>query len=145
MNYYFITNQFNPGAKVTYNGTTQTISKDLPYLAFIVTSKDLVVINPQDEQTVISGDVSFDDSIVNLYRVSFDNYTKFLPSQAIFSIDPNTYLPITPSAVTSIALLPFKDWYSSNKTDSRIVKILALPYAPFDLTFSSGAYDIPTG
>ena len=40
----------------------------------------------------------------------------------------------------------FKAWYENNKTDTRLVKILELPYAPFDeKTDSSGKMIIPDG
>ena len=43
-------------------------------------------------------------------------------------------------------LMSFSEWYESNKTDPRIIKIIELPYPPFnEITDSSGSLEIPTG
>lgn len=44
------------------------------------------------------------------------------------------------------AVLPsFQQWFESHKTDSRLVKIMELPYAPFDTTYVNGKLKIPAG
>ena len=44
------------------------------------------------------------------------------------------------------AVLPaFYQWFDSHKTDSRLVKIMELPYAPFDTQYVNGKLKIPAG
>lgn len=43
-------------------------------------------------------------------------------------------------------LISFSEWYEDNKTDPRLIKIIELPYPPFNETKdSSGGLEIPTG
>ena len=43
-------------------------------------------------------------------------------------------------------LMPFSEWYEDNKTDPRLIKIIELPYPPFNETKdSSGGLEMPTG
>ena len=43
-------------------------------------------------------------------------------------------------------LMPFSFWFESNKTNSRLIKIIELPYAPFEVTYEDGnKMVIPTG
>lgn len=43
-------------------------------------------------------------------------------------------------------LMSFSEWYEDNKTDPRLIKIMELPYPPFNETInSSGGLIIPTG
>lgn len=45
---------------------------------------------------------------------------------------------------TYSSLLTFDQWYESNKTDSRIVKIRELPYAPFQESYSNSTLNLPS-
>ena len=43
-------------------------------------------------------------------------------------------------------LMPFSFWFESNKTNSRLIKIIELPYAPFEVVYEDGnKMVIPTG
>lgn len=43
-------------------------------------------------------------------------------------------------------LIPFNAWFNSNKTNSRLIKIIELPYAPFEVTYEDGnKMAIPNG
>lgn len=43
-------------------------------------------------------------------------------------------------------LMSFSEWYEDNKTDPRLIKIIELPYPPFnEIEDSSGGLEIPTG
>lgn len=50
-----------------------------------------------------------------------------------------------PVYFTTSQLNPFKTWYKQFKTDPRLIKIIELPYAPFDYTESGGIFSIPNG
>lgn len=42
-------------------------------------------------------------------------------------------------------LNPFKAWYKQFKTDPRLIKIMELPYAPFDYQETDGIFQVPNG
>ena len=42
-------------------------------------------------------------------------------------------------------LNPFKAWYKQFKTDPRLIKIIELPYAPFDYAETDGIFNVPNG
>lgn len=42
-------------------------------------------------------------------------------------------------------LNPFKAWYKQFKTDPRLIKIIELPYAPFDYRETDGIFQVPQG
>lgn len=50
-----------------------------------------------------------------------------------------------PVYFTTSQLNPFKAWYKQFKTDPRLIKIIELPYAPFDYTETDGIFNIPNG
>ena len=50
-----------------------------------------------------------------------------------------------PVYFTTSQLNPFKAWYKQFKTDPRLIKIIELPYAPFDYTETNGIFQIPNG
>ena len=50
-----------------------------------------------------------------------------------------------PVYFTTSQLNPFKTWYKQFKTDPRLIKIIELPYAPFDYTETDGIFNIPNG
>lgn len=50
-----------------------------------------------------------------------------------------------PVYFTTSQLNPFKVWYKQFKTDPRLIKIIELPYAPFDYTETNGIFNIPNG
>ena len=50
-----------------------------------------------------------------------------------------------PVYFTTSQLNPFKTWYKQFKTDPRLIKIIELPYAPFDYTETNGIFQIPNG
>ena len=50
-----------------------------------------------------------------------------------------------PVYFTESQLNPFKTWYKQFKTDPRLIKIIELPYAPFDYTETNGIFNIPNG
>ena len=50
-----------------------------------------------------------------------------------------------PVYFTTSQLNPFKTWYKQFKTDPRLIKIIELPYAPFDYAETNGIFQIPNG
>ena len=50
-----------------------------------------------------------------------------------------------PVYFTTAQLNTFKAWYKQFKTDPRLIKIIELPYAPFDYTETDGIFNVPNG
>lgn len=50
-----------------------------------------------------------------------------------------------PVYFTTARLNTFKAWYKQFKTDPRLIKIIELPYAPFDYTETDGIFNVPNG
>ena len=50
-----------------------------------------------------------------------------------------------PIYFTTAQLNTFKAWYKQFKTDPRLIKIIELPYAPFDYTETDGIFNVPNG
>ena len=50
-----------------------------------------------------------------------------------------------PIYFTTARLNTFKAWYKQFKTDPRLIKIIELPYAPFDYTETDGIFQVPNG
>ena len=65
------------------------------------------------------------------------NYTTSAPHQ-YWQWDNPVYF-------TEAQLNTFKAWYKQFKTDPRLIKIMELPYAPFDYTETDGIFNVPNG
>ena len=50
-----------------------------------------------------------------------------------------------PVYFSTAQLNTFKAWYKQFKTDPRLIKIIELPYAPFDYTETDGIFNVPNG
>ena len=50
-----------------------------------------------------------------------------------------------PVYFSTAQLNTFKAWYKQFKTDPRLIKIIELPYAPFDYTETDGIFNVPSG
>lgn len=63
----------------------------------------------------------------------------------LVGLDDSTKVLIMAGAALA-DLLPFSEWYSLNKTDARLVRIVELPYAPFQKKVdANGKLNIPEG
>lgn len=50
-----------------------------------------------------------------------------------------------PVNFTGSVLMPFSDWFATRKTDSRLIKIMELPYAPFKVGYTDNRMNVPHG
>lgn len=63
----------------------------------------------------------------------------------LVGLDDSTKVSIMAGAALA-DLLPFSEWYKLNKTDARLVRIVELPYAPFQKSVdANGKLNIPEG
>lgn len=66
--------------------------------------------------------------------------TKYWPREGRISYENPVEIK---AGSTYETLTSFETWYSTHKTDGRLVKIRELPYAPFPVTKESGYFQIP--
>ena len=142
----------NTAFTTTINGISYTISKSSQYkgIAFVKRSVNNVAYLLRESDAVLTGpigdsaltdvtatvnvkvcrgyDPGTDTSIYNYYYI-------------LGQVDARNYSTIKVGQ-TSATLLSID---SVDRTDTRIVKIIKMPYAPFTLDFSLGKLNIPTG
>ena len=142
----------NTAFTTTINGISYTISKSSQYkgIAFVKRSVNNVAYLLRESDAVLTGpigdsaltdvtatvnvkvcrgyDPGSDTSIYNYYYI-------------LGQVDAREYSTIK-IGQTSATLLSID---SVDRTDTRIVKIIKMPYAPFTLDFSLGKLNIPTG
>lgn len=139
---YVMTAGLNDGEIVKFNSSTFTVGSNTDYLVFIVeaqiTGKKLTLLSKSGSQGAASS-ISFSQNS-KLYKSSGSTLSEYLSN-----FNTSDYVDVVTSTSSTVSLTTFSDWYQNNKTDSRIVKILALPYPPFTQSYSSSAMNIPTG
>ena len=127
------------------SGNSQRIVRmaDYSYAAFVIESDCI------HAYVYLLSNVEFDikaDEIVftvckQIYRQSATFGTNF----AVSNLDFNNPL-VMDSGMSTGTLTAFGKWYDNNKTDTRLVRILELPYAPFNEEYdSSNKLIIPSG
>lgn len=127
------------------SGNTQRVVRmaDYSYAAFVIESDCI------HAYVYLLSNVEFDikaDEIVftvckQIYRQSATFGTNF----AVSNLDFTNPL-VMDSGMSTGTLMAFGRWYDNNKTDTRLVKILELPYAPFNEEYdSSNKLIIPSG
>lgn len=127
------------------SGNNQRIVKmaDYSYVAFVIENGCI------HAYVYLLSNVEFDikaDEIVftvckQIYRQSATFDTNF----AVSNLDFNNPL-VMDSGMSTGTLRAFESWYQDNKTDTRLIKIMELPYAPFNEEYDSeNKLIIPTG
>ena len=87
-------------------------------------------------------------SIATADPMTIDGASVLYKQPAGFAIDtPDGYWQFNdPVQISGATLLSFSEWFESHKTDSRLVKIIELPYAPFEVEYAStGKFKTPMG
>ena len=147
---YAMSKAFNKGDTfILYNAagsaSTYTIG-DTYQGAFFVRSENgyvgVWVLNSSDDLVSIgSADKITFTTCKQIYRQPWTRGDEGLHPSAI-----TNETPVAVNAGESITVLTnFNTWYAANKTDSRLVKIRELPYAPFKETYKNNQLVIPSG
>lgn len=127
------------------SGNTQRIVRmaDYSYAAFVIESDCIhayVYLLSNVEINIKADEIVF-TVCKQIYRQSATFGTNF----AVSNLDFTNPL-VMDSGMSTGTLTAFGRWYDNNKTDTRLVKILELPYAPFNEEYdSSNNLIIPSG
>lgn len=90
-------------------------------------------------------DIKADEIVFTVCKQIYRQSSAFGTNFAVSNLDFNNPLVMN-SGMSTGTLRAFESWYQDNKTDSRLVKIIELPYAPFNEEYdSTNKLIIPTG
>ena len=90
-------------------------------------------------------DIKADEVVFSICKQIYRQSVAFDTNVSLSSLDFNHPLVMN-SGMSTGTLRAFESWYQDNKTDSRLVKIIELPYAPFNEEYDSdNKLIIPSG
>lgn len=90
-------------------------------------------------------DIKADEIVFTVCKQIYRQSATFGTNFAVSNLDFTNPL-VMDSGMSTGTLTAFGSWYDNNKTDTRLVKILELPYAPFNEEYdSSNKLIIPSG
>ena len=134
--------EHNRGMSITFNGITYTIDGESKQFMMRFTSSKKIEINAFE---------------VNNWRYWSDIESVAVNKTTALYIQPSTYDILTdtskkywkwddPVYFNGSSLTPFSVWYKTHKTDNRLIKIIELPYAPFEVSYDThNKFIVPNG
>ena len=127
------------------SGNSQRIVRmaDYSYAAFVIESDCIHAYVYLLSNVEI--DIKADEIVFTVCKQIYRQSATFGTNFAVSNLDFNNPL-VMDSGMSTGTLTAFGRWYDNNKTDTRLVKILELPYAPFNEEYdSSNKLIIPSG
>lgn len=127
------------------SGNSQRIVRmaDYSYAAFVIESDCIHAYVYLLSNVEI--DIKADEIVFTVCKQIYRQSATFGTNFAVSNLDFNNPL-VMDSGMSTGTLTAFSRWYDNNKTDTRLVKILELPYAPFNEEYdSSNKLIIPSG
>lgn len=127
------------------SGNTQRIVRmaDYSYAAFVI--EDDCIHAYVYLLSNVEFDIKADEIVFTVCKQIYRQSATFGTNFAVSNLDFNNPL-VMDSGMSTGTLTAFGRWYDNNKTDTRLVKILELPYAPFNEEYdSSNKLIIPSG
>lgn len=127
------------------SGNTQRVVRmaDYSYAAFVIESDCIHAYVYLLSNVEI--DIKADEIVFTVCKQIYRQSATFGTNFAVSNLDFNNPL-VMDSGMSTGTLIAFGRWYDNNKTDTRLVKILELPYAPFNEEYdSSNKLVIPSG
>lgn len=127
------------------SGNTQRIVRmaDYSYAAFVIENDCIHAYVYLLSNVEI--DIKADEIVFTVCKQIYRQSATFGTNFAVSNLDFNNPL-VMDSGMSTGTLTAFGRWYDNNKTDTRLVKILELPYAPFNEEYdSSNKLIIPSG
>ena len=127
------------------SGNTQRIVSmaDYSYAAFVIENDCIHAYVYLLSNVEI--DIKADEIVFTVCKQIYRQSATFGTNFAVSNLDFNNPL-VMDSGMSTGTLTAFGRWYDNNKTDTRLVKILELPYAPFNEEYdSSNKLIIPSG
>lgn len=127
----------NPNAVISHGIINFELKSNVDW-AMLYFSTNTITLLRHDGNGETTNDIpSVSINKTNVVYKQPSNYTTSSPHQ-YWQWDNPVYF-------TTSQLNPFKTWYKQFKTDPRLIKIIELPYAPFDYTETDGIFNIPNG
>lgn len=127
----------NPNAVISHGIINFELKSNVDW-AMLYFSTNTITLLRHDGNGETTNDIpSVSISKTNVVYKQPSNYTTSSPHE-YWQWDNPVYF-------TTSQLNPFKTWYKQFKTDPRLIKIIELPYAPFDYTETNGIFNIPNG
>ena len=127
----------NPNAVISHGIINFELKSNVDW-AMLYFSTNTITLLRHDGNGETTNDIpSVSINKTNVVYKQPSNYTTSSPHQ-YWQWDNPVYF-------TTSQLNPFKTWYKQFKTDPRLIKIIELPYAPFDYTETNGIFNIPNG
>ena len=127
----------NPHAVISHGIINFELKSDVDW-AMLYFSTNTITLLRHDGNGETTNDIpSVSINKTNVAYKQPSNYTTSSPHE-YWQWDNPVYF-------TTSQLNPFKTWYKQFKTDPRLIKIIELPYAPFDYAETDGIFNIPNG
>ena len=127
----------NPNAVISHGIINFELKSNVDW-AMLYFSTNTITLLRHDGNGETTNDIpSVSINKTNVVYKQPSNYTTSSPHQ-YWQWDNPVYF-------TTSQLNPFKTWYKQFKTDPRLIKIIELPYAPFDYTETDGIFNVPNG
>ena len=127
------------------SGNTQRVVRmaDYSYAAFVIESDCIHAYVYLLSNVEI--DIKADEIVFTVCKQIYRQSATFGTNFSVSNLDFTNPL-VMDSGMSTGTLIAFGKWYDNNKTDTRLVKILELPYAPFNEEYdSSNKLIIPSG
>lgn len=134
----------------TINTKTAVIGDSVSWLVlYLSSSGELLFTDNTLSAAHEVTEISIEASKATVAYVPFTTYLDQPPSERLIYIDPNHLLNLAVSETVQTIIPAFSEWYADHKTDAKLIKILALPFPPFQPTWvkMSGVQTLltPTG
>ena len=127
----------NPNAVISHGIINFELKSNVDWAMLYFSTNTITLLRHDGNGETINDIPSVSINKTNVVYKQPSNYTTSSPHE-YWQWDNPVYF-------TTSQLNPFKAWYKQFKTDPRLIKIIELPYAPFDYTETNGIFQIPNG
>ena len=127
----------NPNAVISHGIINFELKSNVDWAMLYFSTNTITLLRHDGNGETINDIPSVSINKTNVVYKQPSNYTTSSPHE-YWQWDNPVYF-------TTSQLNPFKKWYKQFKTDPRLIKIIELPYAPFDYTETNGIFNIPNG
>lgn len=127
----------NPNAVISRGVINFELKSDVDWAMLYFSANTITLLRHDGNGETINDVPSVSISKTNVVYKQPSNYTTSSPHEYWHWDDPVYF--------AESQLNPFKAWYKQFKTDPRLIKIIELPYAPFDYTETDGIFNVPNG
>lgn len=130
-----------PNAVISWSGGSYSLSSESAKAALLFqhTSKTIAIRHYDAPNGWSTSSVSGTATVTGTSAV----YKQ--PSNFKIDMDDQFWQFDDPVNFLGSALPSFQEWFEANKTNPRLVKIIELPYAPFEVAYENGSMKVPTG